>query len=636
MNSPLAPQPGRSVPGPQTASDSVAGPDSTLSYARSGAERQDELRRRWQRGERVLVETYLRDDPALAHDEEALLDLIYCEFLVRGERGESPTLDEYLRRFPQHAARLQFLLAFDEAVCELIGSNSTTQSCVPEPTAPPAPVPDALPNVIAGKYRVIELLDRGGQAEVYRALHETLRRDVVIKLSRRPCPNDSAARQCFLAEGRILAELQHPNLAAVFDLDFHEDRAFLAMEYVRGQTLDQYARSHTISAREAAGLVAQIARAVAVAHQRGVVHRDLKPKNILIDATGRPRVIDFGLAQLRDAWNAGPDDTGHISGTLPFMPPEQASPATAADARTDVFALGAVLYYLLTGRALYSGKDTADLLHKAQLCEYDRLALEQPSIPPHLRAICLKALAPKPAERHANADALAEELQAFVQPPRRRLWLRGLVASLVLVAALPLGWYLFHVTQSNHSAALADVTPTLFVEVRENRDRAAIRPLRLEPTPRTGSEVKITARVPPGISASLFHIDAQGSIRKLESRGNDTTAALIAPSAAGKAYQLTGAEPASEFFLAVGRKDGRAVTEDEVRVALPPAAIRLPILPKDQYLRMMRGKVEWEPAARGLEEIDAPEWKARDQLDDIRQSLAQRFDYVEGILFTHR
>ena len=375
MNNPFAPKAGGPSDAAERAADSLAAPDSTLNHTRTSHALQDELRQRWQRGERVPVEAYFQNDPSLSRDEEAAIDLIYCEFLLRSERGETPALDEYLTRFPQYAARLQFLLAFDEVVCDLIRSNSVTQPGPAAAATAPVPVLEAAPVVIGGKYRVIELLGRGGQAEVYRALHETLRRDIVIKLSRRPCPHDSAARAGFLAEGRILAELEHPSLAAVYDLDFHDGRAYLAMEFIAGCTLEQHARGRRLTPAQSVALVAQAARAVAAAHARGVVHRDLKPRNILIDDEGRPRVIDFGLAQMHDAWRAGPADDDSLSGTLPFMPPEQASEPPSADARTDIFALGAVLYYLLTGRPLYAGHDVTDLLAKVRRgCTYDRQA----------------------------------------------------------------------------------------------------------------------------------------------------------------------------------------------------------------------------------------------------------------------
>src|SRR5262245_43372107 len=255
-------------------------------------------RERWRRGERVPAEAYLQRHPRLLADAEAVLDLVYGEFVMREQLGEEPAADEYLRRFPAHEARLRRLFAVDRALL----------APPPAAAAPPPAVPAAI-----GKYPVVSVLDRGGQALVYRAVHPTLQKDVVIKLGKQAFGADPAGRNRLLEEGRILAGLDHPHLAHVHDLDFHQDRPFLVLQYVRGRTLEQYARQETPSPRQAAGLVAAVARALAAAHRRGITHRDVKPKNVLIDEGGQPRLIDFGLAWLQDAWGDASDEPGSVS-----------------------------------------------------------------------------------------------------------------------------------------------------------------------------------------------------------------------------------------------------------------------------------------------------------------------------------
>src|SRR5262249_50859623 len=143
-----------------------------------------------------------------------------------------------------------------------------------------------------GKYLIVATLGSGGQGTVYRAVHPTLGKELVIKLARSPLRGRPAERGGLVAEGRLLGELGHPDLVRVIDLACHEDRPFLAMEYVPGRTLSQYAEQHRIALRQAAAIVASAARAAAAAHRRGIVHRDIKPANILIDGQGRPRLID--------------------------------------------------------------------------------------------------------------------------------------------------------------------------------------------------------------------------------------------------------------------------------------------------------------------------------------------------------
>jgi serine/threonine protein kinase len=266
-------------------------------------------------------------------------------------------------------------------------SASTTVTGPTRAEAEENPVPAAI-----GKYLVVGRLGKGGQAQVYRALHPELNRELVIKISGEPVQGGETERDLLVREGRVLADLEHPGLARVHDLGFHESRPFLVMEYVRGLTLAQHATGRKLSPRQASHVVAEVARALGVAHRRGVVHQDIKPSNILVDEAGKPRLIDFGLARLRGAWTGeAPQPSG---GTASFMAPEQArAEADRVGPQSDVFALGGVLYFLLTGRPPFSGFDWLAALERAGRCEFDRNAVRSPGVPRGLQAICLKAMA---------------------------------------------------------------------------------------------------------------------------------------------------------------------------------------------------------------------------------------------------
>ena len=176
---------------------------------------------------------------------------------------------------------------------------------------------------------------------------------MVLKLGRQPVGDDD--RASLVAEGRLLTDLEHINLVKIYDLDFHNDQPFLVMEYVHGRNLEDYARDEPVTPRRAAELVAKLADALAMVHRRGIIHRDIKPRNILIDESGEPRLIDFGLARLRHAWSDCPDSTW--GGTLAYMAPEQARlEHDRIGPRSDVFGLGAVLYFLLTGQPPFVGE----------------------------------------------------------------------------------------------------------------------------------------------------------------------------------------------------------------------------------------------------------------------------------------
>jgi tRNA A-37 threonylcarbamoyl transferase component Bud32 len=246
-----------------------------------------------------------------------------------------------------------------------------------------------------GKYPVIEMLDEGGQARVFRVLHPELRKDFVLKLARRPIGTriegrtDTPLSDPLIDEGRLLARCDHPNLVRVVDLDVHEGRPFVVMEYLAGPTLEKFAERQRPAPRRAARLVNELARAVAYLHDRGIVHQDIKPRNVLVDAQGRPRLIDFGLARLQHAWSE--DTCQWTGGTAAYMSPEQAAGrADRIGPRTDVFGLGGLLYHLLTGRPLYQGASRLSILRQAMNAEYLPVRQVNSRVPRALERICRK------------------------------------------------------------------------------------------------------------------------------------------------------------------------------------------------------------------------------------------------------
>jgi serine/threonine protein kinase len=285
-----------------------------------------------------------------------------------------------------------------------------------------------------GRYLVVDQLDGGAQGQVYRVIHPNLGQAMVLKLGRKPAGEDE--RASLVAEGRLLADLKpHINLVRIYDLDFHNDLPFLVMEYVDGRNLEDYARDEPVTPRRAAELVAKLAGALAMVHRKGIIHRDIKPRNILIDEVGEPRLIDFGLARLRNAW-ADPFATTW-GGTLAFMAPEQARREDdRTGPRSDLFGLGAVLYFLLTGQPPFVGETQDEIWDRARRCDFEPRALRIAKAPRRLERICLKALAANPNERYATADAMERALKGFLDRPRRV----AIAAGLLLVLALAAGF----------------------------------------------------------------------------------------------------------------------------------------------------------------------------------------------------
>src|SRR3954468_11802920 len=255
--------------------------------------------------------------------------------------------------------------------------------------------------VVDERYRVKHRIGSGGMADVYCAVDESLGRDVALKLLHRRFAEDREFVERFRREASSAAGLQHPNVVGVFDRGEWDGTSYIAMEHLEGRTLKQLiVEEAPLDPIRAIDLVVQLLRAVRFAHKRGVIHRDLKPHNAIVDPDGRAKVTDFGIAR------AGASDmtqTGSIMGTAQYLSPEQAQ-GVAVDERSDLYSVGVVLYEMLTGRVPFEG-DSAVSIALKQVAEAptppSRL---NPATPPELEAVILRALAKDPAQRFQDAD----------------------------------------------------------------------------------------------------------------------------------------------------------------------------------------------------------------------------------------
>jgi predicted ATPase len=305
-----------------------------------------DLEFRLKAGEAVRVETYLAAYPELAGEREVAIGLIAAE--IRGRSGGQVGADEYRRRFPEYASELVGQLPVE--VWDTVGSPCATVRA-DWPTVP--------------GYMIVAEIGRGGMGVVYKALEQRLGRYVALKFLAAEATRDSARLERFLHEARTASALNHPHICTVHALGEHDRHPFLVMEFIEGHTLQAVA-ARLPGVADAARLIGQAATALAAAHAAGVVHRDVKPENLMVRADGYVKVLDFGLARrlptLVAPGPAGPDtDPGTLLGTVAYMSPEQ-SRGEMVEGPSDVFSLGIVFYQLITGQHPFAADSAFNML----------------------------------------------------------------------------------------------------------------------------------------------------------------------------------------------------------------------------------------------------------------------------------
>ena len=382
----------------------------------------DRFEAAWREGNRPSIETFLAEGHGPDRGD-LLSELVTIEIEYRRRLGETPTREEYRVRFPELAEQTRVLFRLNDPAHQTLDASGqwpVTQG----PGEGPVPQP-AIPSIPG--YEMLGELGRGGMGVVYLAQNTRLGRLCALKMiSAGELANPEIAAR-FLAEATTVARLRHPHIVQIYHIGDHANRPYFELEHVEGGSLASRLDGTPWSATDAARLIETLSIAMQEAHRIGIVHRDLKPGNILMTAEGNPKIADFGLAKLL---GGGSDltRTEWILGTPSYMSPEQAwGHAREVGPSCDVYALGAILYELLTGRPPFKGANVFETVEQVKSIEPVAPSRLQPGLPRDLETICLSCLQKEPSRRYETAGALADDLRRYLNgepiEARRSRWI---------------------------------------------------------------------------------------------------------------------------------------------------------------------------------------------------------------------
>ncbi len=409
-------------------------------------------RQRWKLSERVLAEDYLLAFPALQAADEEAIDLIYSEFLLRQEFGESPLPEEYRQRFPQFSPDLERQLELDVALKDLANDQTSRLSTAPmisEPMLDSAEAITVTPEggdrrrdpahwpLVSG-YEILGWLGEGGMGVVYKARQVSLKRTVALKVIRKKLLARPRAINRFLREAQAAASLLHSHIVIIYDAGRTQDTYYYSMEYVDGIDLARLLKQgELLSVGQVCDYLRQAALGLQHAFERGLVHRDIKPGNLIVSpppqpgvsptATGLPfrgailKILDMGLARLDQLTDSAPPELSKpvketVMGTPDYMAPEQWLNPHQVDIRADLYSLGCTGYQLLTGSPPFSATDWKKKRRRHLTDEATPIEQLRPEVPPEIGAIIRRLLEKDSEDRYQTPADLAEVLEPWCWP----------------------------------------------------------------------------------------------------------------------------------------------------------------------------------------------------------------------------
>ena len=391
-------------------------------------------RESWQRGEPLTVEALVAASDSTPLADEAFLELILSEFQLREEFGERPSVEEYVRRFPQRQQQLERLFAVCAAMDNTVSGQAADQPTDSESplrevsreqvsrTAPgvasPGTAAQPIEERMLGSYRLLEKIGEGGMGAVYKARHQKLKKVVSIKLLPQHLTSDAALTARFQREMESVGALDHPNIVRAMDAGEVEGTHFLVMEFVDGDDLAKTVKARgPLPVDEACAVIEQAADALQHAHDHGLVHRDIKPSNLMWTRDKQVKVLDLGLArcQLEAQLTAESEltESGQALGTIDYMSPEQARDSKGVDGRADIYSLGCTLYFLLTGQPLYARRGRVEKLFAHRDDPIPSLVTARGDVPAELDRVYQRMVAKRPEDRYASMTEVLRALEAL-------------------------------------------------------------------------------------------------------------------------------------------------------------------------------------------------------------------------------
>lgn len=578
------------------------------------------------KSEPIRSENYLTDNLS----NEDAIDLIYAEFVLRSKSGESFSEQEFFGRFPEYADALKRQFELDRALTQMVISPNGNLNISMDYSESNSQVHNKI-----GKYTIIRKLASGGQADVYRAVHPGLDQEVVIKIASDRFPLNQS-RDAIVNEGRLLARLDHPHLNRVYDVDFFEECPYIVSRYIRGRTLEQYIQQEKLSFADKVKLISKIARALGTAHRQGIYHFDIKPQNIVVEDDGCPCLIDFGLGRLHNAFDVSDYKEGGLFGTLQYMPPEQAlGKSSQMGPQSDLFSLGAVLFYMCTENPPYKDGPVMEMVKDAQSGSWMRESLDQCGLPVKIRSIIIKAMSFNPEERFRNCDQFADALEKYANHAQKKYLLIGSVLTLTVLVGFMIVENSFSRSSDTTKASIEEMIkpPELNIKVFDSGrylDISERAPLR------NGDRLLITSMVPAGFYATLFYLDSNGELKELCHRLPTKHAGEIRfPEKVGKVVPLIGNMGTEAIFLCVRRKSRLTASEIQNKFAWRGA---LPNLPLMTILSADKSGVHVKQDDRSFgepETVQSPQAIVKDYFEQFRIALAEEVEYFQAVAYFH-